>query len=126
MEYHPVVAGSPLLVEELFTVTVTVVDVVWLPAASRATAVRVCVLFATPVVFHDTEYGTDVSSLPMLVPSTLNCTPATPTLSDAVAATLTVPDTVELFAGEVIETVGPEVSAGAEANVTKVPFAEVA
>ena len=41
---------------------------------------------------------------------TLNCTPTTPTLSDAVAVTLMLPDTVAPFAGAVSETVGACVS----------------
>jgi glycosyltransferase involved in cell wall biosynthesis len=38
-----------------------------------------------------------VSSAPTFTPSTLNCTPATTTLSDAVAVTDTVPDTAGLL-----------------------------
>src|SRR5262245_11443367 len=92
--------------------TVTVIDAVRvLPAASRATALTVCVPFAMLVVFHVVEYGDDVSSLPRLVPSTRNWTPATPTLSLAFAVTATeAPDTVALFAGAVRETVGSVVS----------------
>jgi hypothetical protein len=41
-----------------------------------------------------------------LIPSTLNCTPITFTLSDASAETVFVPDTVELFDGLVIATIG--------------------
>ena len=37
------------------TVTVTAVDVLWLPAASRARAVRECEPLATVVVFQETE-----------------------------------------------------------------------
>ena len=40
---------------ELFTVTVTAVEVAVLPAASRATAVSVCELLVAVVVFQDTE-----------------------------------------------------------------------
>ena len=47
-----------------------------------------------------------MSSAPRFVPSTLNCTPFTPTLSLAAAVTLTVPDTVAPAAGAVTETVG--------------------
>jgi len=46
----------------------------------------------------------------MLDPSTRNCTPATPTLSDAVALTVVVPDTVAPFAGELMLTLGAVVS----------------
>src|SRR5206468_8416310 len=81
--------------------------VVILPAASRATAVSVWLLFEAVVVFHETLYGLAASSAPRLAPSSLNWTPATPTLSDAVAETVTVlPDTVAPFAGAEIETVG--------------------
>ncbi len=46
-----------------------------LRAASRATAVSVCVPSGTVIVFHEMEYGAVVSSAPRLAPSTLNCTP---------------------------------------------------
>ena len=45
-----------------------------------------------------------------LEPSTWNCTLATATLSEAIAATVIVPETVAPEAGEVIETVGGVVS----------------
>src|SRR5262245_39543431 len=96
----------------LLTVTDRVAVLVF-PAASRATALRVCAPLATPLVFHDTEYGEEVSSPPILLPSTLNCTPATPTLSDAVADTVTVLLTVAPLAGAENEMVGCVVSAGA-------------
>ena len=51
-----------------------------------------------------------MSSDPILDPSTRNCTPATPTLSLAVALTVVVPDTVAPFAGELMLTVGAVVS----------------
>jgi hypothetical protein len=102
------------------TVTVTVVLVAELPAASRATAVSVCVPLATVVVFQVTEYGLAVSSAPRLAPSSLNCTPATPTLSDAVADTVTdAPDTVAPPDGAVIEIVGGVVSELAVAVAVK-------
>ena len=47
-----------------------------------------------------------VTSAPRLAPSSLNCTPTTPTLSVAVAETVTVPATVAPAAGAVIETAG--------------------
>jgi len=56
----------------LSTVPVTVADVVWFPAASRATAVRVCDPLLAVAVSHETEYGAVVSSAPRLAPSTLN------------------------------------------------------
>src|SRR6266704_730312 len=94
----------------LDTVTVTAKEVARLPAASRATAVRICEPLATAVVFQDTEYGAAVSSAPSAAPSNRNWTPATPTLSEASALTLIVPDTVAPFAGAVIDTVGGVVS----------------
>ncbi|PYL01587.1 MAG: hypothetical protein DME19_01090 [Verrucomicrobia bacterium] len=43
----------------------------------------------------------------------MNCTPATPTLSDALAEMVTdEPDTAALFAGAIRETVGAFVSSG--------------
>ncbi len=95
----------------LLTVTETDVLVVELPAASRATAVSVCAPLATEAVFHETEYGEAVSSAPRLAPSSLNCTPTTPTLSEAFAVTLSVDETVCPAEGAVIETVGLVVSA---------------
>jgi hypothetical protein len=62
------------------------------------------------VVFQETEYGAVVSRLPMLAPSSWNCTLATATLSVAFAETVTVLETVAPFAGAVIETVGGVVS----------------
>src|SRR5688572_3906623 len=48
-----------------------------------------------------------MSSAPRFAPSSLNWTPATPTLSELVAETRTaVPDTVAPFAGAVMATVG--------------------
>src|SRR5438093_6210998 len=96
----------------LDTVTVTGAEVVRLPAASRATAVRVCEPLATVVVFQETEYGDAVSSAPRLAPSTRNCTPATPILSEAEALTVTVPDTVAPDAGALMLTEGGVVSGG--------------
>src|SRR2546429_7919616 len=97
----------------LLTTTERAVAVVSLPAASRTTALSECVPFAIVVVFHVTLYGAPVSSAPRFAPSSLNCTPATPTLSDAFAETLTdEPDTIALFAGAVSETVGNVVSPG--------------
>ena len=92
----------------------TFAAVVLLPDASRALAETTCELLLAVVVFHVTEYGAAVSSLPRLAPSNRNWTPAIPTLSDAFAATVTaVPATTALFAGADIETVGAIVSAPA-------------
>src|SRR2546425_12964433 len=97
----------------LSTVTVTAVEGAVLPAASRATAVRLWEPLATRVVFHKREYGAAVTSAPRLAPSSLNCTPTTPTLSVALAETVTVPATVAPAAGAVSATVGAVVSGGA-------------
>src|SRR4029077_4425926 len=78
---------------EFWTLTTTAPDVVWLPAASRATAVSECVPFATGAVSQLIAYGAEVISGPSGLPSSENWTPATPTSSDAVAATETVPET---------------------------------
>src|SRR5205823_13770711 len=51
-----------------------------------------------------------VSSTPSLLPSTLNCTPTTPILSDASAEMEIVPETVDPLVGAVIETMGGAVS----------------
>ena len=82
-----------------------------LPAASRARAVSVWVPFAATVVPQVTEYGADVSSAPRAAPSSRNCTPTTPTLSEAAADTVTAPATVEPLAGAVTPTLGGCVSA---------------
>src|SRR2546425_607820 len=90
----------------LFTVTLTGAEGVLLPAASRATAVRVCVPLRAVVLFQETVYGATVTSAPRLAPSSLNCTPPTPTLSEAIAEIVTTLDTVAPLSGDVIETSG--------------------
>ena len=97
----------------LATVTVTGAEVVRLPAASRATAVIVCWPLLVVVGSKGIEYGAVVSSAPPLTPSSWNCTPTTPTLSEAFALTVTVVDIVWPFAGELMLTVGGVVSAAA-------------
>src|SRR6185503_19906545 len=92
------------------TVTVTAAAVAVLPAASRATAVSVCVPLLAAVVSQETAYGVVVSSAPRLAPSRRNWTPATPTLSDALTVTVRVPLTVAPVAGAVMLTVGAVVS----------------
>src|SRR2546427_214357 len=87
------------------TVTATATEVARLPAASRATAVRLCEPLLAVVVFHETEYGAAVTSAPALRPSSRNCTPTTLTLSEALAVTLIVPATVVPEAGEVTVTI---------------------
>src|SRR5262249_19915951 len=76
------------------TVTATPVEVVTLPAASRARAVSTWAPSATESEAHVIANGTEVASRPICVPSTRNDTPATPTLSEADAVTLTRPETV--------------------------------
>src|SRR5438128_618925 len=105
----------------LFTVTLTAAEVVVLPAASRATAVTLCEPLLAVVVFQETEYGATVSSAPRFTPSSLNCTPTTPTLSVALAATVIVLATVVPAVGAVMETAGGVVSAGAAVVKVKSP-----
>ena len=90
----------------LSTVTVTAGDVLTFPAASRATAVRVWTPLAARTVFHDMMYGAVVTSSPRLLPSTLNCTPATPTSSVALAERVILSKTVAPVGGAVMETAG--------------------
>lgn len=61
--------------------------------------------------FHETEYGETVSSTPIMTPFTLKVTPASALLSLAVAARLTIPETVAPPVGAVSETVGGVTSA---------------
>src|SRR5688572_352535 len=75
------VAGGGVAV--LLTVTVSVAEVVLLPAASRAMARSVCVPLAAVVEFHAAVKGAAVSSAPRLTPSSWNWTPITPMLSEA-------------------------------------------
>src|SRR5439155_1667852 len=82
------------------TVTLTAAVAVW-PAASRATALTLCAPGTTSAVSHAIEYGAAATSAPRFVPSSLNCTPTTPTLSVAVADTVTVPETLAAGAGPV-------------------------
>ena len=95
--------------------TVTEADVVVLPAASRATAVRVWEPSLVAVVSQVYEYGLVVSSVPMAAPSSWNWTLATSTSSEAEAVTLTVPDTVAPAAGDVRLADGGVVSRGGAA-----------
>ena len=101
------------LVFELLTL-LAVIDtaalVALFPAVSTTTAVRLCLPFTNVVVFNDCEYGAAATAVPRFVPSTWNCTLATPTLSLALAETVTVPATVAPLAGAVIDTVGGVVS----------------
>src|SRR5438552_8969125 len=76
------------------TVRLTVAEVAVLPAASRATAVNAWEPLEAVVVFQEVEKGDVVSSAPRLAPSSLNCTPTTPALSEALAETVTGPETI--------------------------------
>src|SRR5512146_1028177 len=106
-----VAVGAVVSATVFETGTETEVEVVWFPAASRARAVMVWDPLDALVVFQVTEYGEEVSSDPRLEPSSRNCTPETPTLSLAVADTVTEePETVALALGAVIDTVGAVVS----------------
>src|SRR5437016_3756970 len=93
-------------VRSLLTVMVTAPEMAVLPAASRATAVRVWAPLAARTVFHDMMYGAVVTSSPRLLPSTLNCTPATPTSSVALAERVILSKTVAPVGGAVMETAG--------------------
>ena len=64
-----------------------------------------CPLLAV-VVFHETLYGRVRSSLPKIDPVELELHTRHPVSSRAFARTLTVPETVALFAGCVTATVG--------------------
>ena len=88
------------------TVTDTGAELPTLAAASRAAALRVWVPGVALALFQVTEYGAAVSSPPSGAPSSLNCTPTTPTLSEALAVTEMVPVTVAPGLGELIATVG--------------------
>src|SRR3990167_7381122 len=100
----------PVVCVEL-TVTFTPAEVAIFPAASRARAVRVCAPAEAPVVFHIIEYG-EVESVPMTEEPSRNSTEATPTLSDAVAVSVTLaPAVIEApELGEVRETLGGDMS----------------
>jgi len=108
------------------TVTVTLAEVVRLPDASTASAVRMCDPDEAAAAFHAALYGADVSADPMTAPSTRNVTEATPTLSAALAVIVTVFCTVAPFAGAVIATVGGVVSFTGGAVTVTVRAADVA
>jgi hypothetical protein len=96
-------------VTSLFTVTVTPAEVVVLPAASRARAVRVYDPLLVAVVFQETEYGI-VVSVPISVVPAKKSTATTPMLSEALALTGVASETVAPVAGSVTAAVGPAVS----------------
>ena len=93
------------------TVTETGALVAVLLLASRATAVRTW-FPELPTVSQTTENGEFNASAPSGWPSTKNCTPATPTLSEALAYTETRPNTEAPATGALIATVGGVVSEG--------------
>src|SRR5260221_7013908 len=91
---NPYAATRPDGDGEAFDTVTATVAVARLPAASRATAPTVCEPFDVVVVFHVIAYGDATRSVPSAAPSSWNCTPATPTLSDAVAVMDTEAETV--------------------------------
>src|ERR1700730_8767948 len=96
--------------DPFWTITVIGADVVALPAASRAVAVKICVPFEKGVVSHDRVYGRAVNSAPRSFPSTLSCTPTTLMLSRASAETETVRDTVAFSMGSITAAEGAVMS----------------
>src|SRR2546421_1439579 len=104
-------AGSVLpAVRPLLTVMIAGADRAEFPAASLATAVRVCAPLVAALVSQTVAYGAPVASLPRFTPSSLNWTPATPTLSVALAVMVMMPLTVAPAVGAVRDTVGGVVS----------------
>ena len=100
------------VVSAFATVSVTGALDPTLPAASEAFAASTCDPLAAVVVFQVSVYGRAVTAGPRLVPSSVNCMLATPTLSEATAETVMLgPDTVAPLLGAVIATVGRNVSA---------------
>src|SRR5436853_93929 len=83
------------------TVTLTAAEVVVWPAVPRAIAVKALLHVLAVAGFHAIEYGAAVSSAARLAPSRRNCTPATPTLSDALAVTVVTAETMAPVAGAV-------------------------
>jgi hypothetical protein len=68
MEMEGIVVSATIL----FTVTITLEEVILFPAASLATAVRVCEALEAVVLSQEIEYELVVSSLPRFEPSNLN------------------------------------------------------
>jgi len=88
----------------LLTFTETAALVPVCPLELLATAVRVWLPFDSAVVSSEYVNGALVTGLPMLLPSTLNCTLTV--LAETLVKTVRVPETVTPEAGEVIEIVG--------------------
>src|SRR2546430_15241788 len=112
-------AATPAMVGgtvSLLTVMTRGAEVVTLPAASRATAVSEWLPLPVLAVFQEIVYGAAVTSAPKLTPSSLNCTPTTPTLSEALALTATAAATVEAAAGAAVAPAG-----GAASTVLTLP-----
>ena len=65
-----------------------------------------------------------MSSAPRLAPSSRNWTPATPTLSVALAETVTFPETTEPAAGAVREALGGELSGAGVVALTAPDWAD--
>src|SRR5262245_41660389 len=97
----------------LLTITVTGIALVLLPAASLATAPNVCGLLAVRKVFQLVRNGGPEMSGPKTSPSSSNCTPATPTLSEASALITITPETLALSTGVVRVTTGGTASVSA-------------
>src|SRR5438128_2331909 len=94
------------------------------PAASRATAERVWEPFDAVVEFKAIAKRVEVSWGPRLLASSLNWPPTTPTLSEALAETVTaVPETVAPLAGALMETTGGVLSAIGLLTVTVILLA---
>jgi len=86
-------------------------DTVVFPAASLATAVRTWVRPSANLdVLTVMEYGAEVAVPSVVAPSNLNSTFATPTLSEAEAETMILPNTLDPALGLVNATVGGMVS----------------
>src|SRR5436309_3322240 len=94
----------------LSTVTETGTDAAMLPTVSNAIAERPWVPSPTSVVFQATWYGGVVTGAPICESASKKVTLATPTLSDASARTVTIPDTVPPV-GDAMLKVGGMVSA---------------
>ena len=107
----PLITGFVGGVDGAATVTARGVEVARFPLASRATASRVCEPVAVVLAFQTIAYGAVVSSALRFRLSSLNCTPTTLTLSEAVAETATdAPETVAPARGVVMDAVGGVVS----------------